>query len=92
MESLPGKGTKFTVLIPALEGEYEPEESGSSALALPRGQERVLVVDDEPLLAEMVKQMLEKLGYDVVSRTSGIEALEAFRHQSIGKTVRTGYH
>jgi len=54
-------------------------------VALPRGQERVLVVDDEPLLAEMVKRMLETQGYDVVSRTSGIEALEAFRHQPAEK-------
>ena len=36
-------------------------------------------------MAELVKQMLEQQGYDVVSRTSGIEALEAFRHQSAEK-------
>ena len=42
---------------------------------------RILVVDDEPLLAEMVQQMLAMLGYDAVFCTGGIEALEAFRNQ-----------
>jgi CheY-like chemotaxis protein/two-component sensor histidine kinase len=84
VESLPGKGTKFTVLMPVVEEDRGPQKV-DPALALPRGQERVLVVDDEPVLAEMVKQMLEELGYDVVSRTSGIESLEALRHQSSEK-------
>jgi PAS domain S-box-containing protein len=84
VESTPGKGTTFTVLIPAMEADYELKQL-EIAVALPRGQERVLVVDDEPLLAEMVKRMLETQGYDVVSRTSGIEALEAFRHQPAEK-------
>jgi CheY-like chemotaxis protein len=67
-----------------MEDDSAPEKVEASG-PLPRGQERVLVVDDEPMLAEMVMQMLEELGYDVVSRTSGIEALEAFRHRSSGK-------
>jgi CheY-like chemotaxis protein len=36
-------------------------------------------VDDEPALAMATKQMLEHLGYEVDYRTSGTEALEAFR-------------
>jgi len=81
VESEPGKGTRFTVLIPALKNEYAPKK-GEAQAALPRGQERVLVVDDEPQLAEIIKQMLERLGYQVDIRTNGIEALEAFRNQS----------
>jgi PAS domain S-box-containing protein len=80
VDSTPGKGTKFTVLIPVLETDYALDKAEAD-IPLPQGRERVLVVDDEPLLADMVKQMLENQGYDVVSRTSGIEALEAFRHQ-----------
>ena len=41
----------------------------------------ILFVDDEPSLAEIGKQLLEKLGYQVVIRTNGMEALEAFRNQ-----------
>ena len=84
VESTPGKGTTFKVLIPALETDHVPEKAGAD-MHLPRGRERVLVVDDEPSMAELVKQMLEQQGYDVVSRTSGIEALEAFRHQPAEK-------
>ena len=41
--------------------------------------ERILYVDDEAALADMGKQMLEYLGYEVVTRTSSVEAVELFR-------------
>ena len=47
VESTPGKGTTFKVLIPALETDHVPEKAGAD-MHLPRGRERVLVVDDEP--------------------------------------------
>jgi CheY-like chemotaxis protein len=45
------------------------------------GSERILFVDDEPPLAELTKQLLERFGYRVTIRTSSIEALELFRSQ-----------
>ena len=41
--------------------------------------ERILLVDDEEANVRMEQQMLERLGYQVTSRTSSIEALEAFK-------------
>jgi CheY-like chemotaxis protein len=84
VESAPGKGATFTLLIPALGTDHEPAKT-EIALPPPRGHERVLVVDDEPLLADTVKQMLEKQGYDVASRTNGEDALDAFRCQAMEK-------
>ena len=84
VESEPGKGTMFTVLIPALKSECAPKKV-EAQIALARGRERVLVVDDEPQLAEIAKQMLEGLGYDVVSLTSGTEALEFLCRQPLEK-------
>ncbi len=84
VESELGDGTKFTVLIPALKSGDAPEKVEAQTL-LPRGQERVLVVDDEPQLAEVVQQMLKSLGYDVVSLTSGMEAVEVLCHQPLEK-------
>ncbi|MBW1855792.1 MAG: response regulator, partial [Deltaproteobacteria bacterium] len=40
---------------------------------------RVLLIDDEEAIVFMGRQMLERLGYHVTTRTSSVEALEAFR-------------
>ena len=43
------------------------------------GTEHILLVDDEKAIIEMEQNMLERLGYKVTSRSSSLEALEAFR-------------
>ena len=78
VESEPGNGTKFHVFLPRVESVEEVAEIEEVALPL-RGKERILFVDDEPGMINMGKQILERLGYEVVARTSSIEALEAFR-------------
>lgn len=75
--SKPGKGTTFHVFLPVV--EHGKVEIDAHLIEPVRGgDERVLFVDDEPLLAELGSSMLEKLGYNVVMRTSSIEAFEAF--------------
>ena len=75
--SEPGKGTIFHVYIPRADGAERAE--APAVQPLPRGSERVLIVDDEPALADIAGRMLSFLGYSVESRTSSIEALELFR-------------
>jgi len=41
--------------------------------------ERILFIDDEGMLAEVGKEILERLGYEVTVRTSSLEALELFK-------------
>ncbi len=82
VESRPGKGTTFQVILPAIERKRVPQRQ--AAAPLPRGRERILVVDDEPALTLAVKKMLERLGYQVECRTNGIEALEVFLHGTTG--------
>jgi CheY-like chemotaxis protein len=77
VDSEPGKGTTFHMYLPRIEMGEVPEALASAPV--PTGSERILLVDDEKTLVEMVKQMLEVLGYKVAGRTSSIEALEAFR-------------
>ncbi len=77
--SIPGKGSIFKVFIPAIERRIYPEERENKSL--PKGTERILFVDDEPVLGKMGKQLLESLGYKVEIRTNRIEALELFRKQ-----------
>ena len=75
--SEPGQGTTFKVYLPVIEKRLEPQVSDVEAV--PTGNERILFIDDEPALAEIGKQTLETLGYDVTTRTGSIEALELFK-------------
>jgi len=78
-ESELGKGTTFWVFLPCLERE-SPMKSIKTE-PLPTGDERILLVDDEKAIIDAIQQMLERLGYQVVARTSSVEALEVFRSQ-----------
>ena len=51
----------------------------SPYIGIPTGHERILFIDDEQALVDIGKQMLEHLGYEVITRTSSIEALELFK-------------
>ena len=76
--SEPGKGSAFHVYLPVTKIPMEKEEMGMEVNVL-TGNERILFVDDEETIIRMVKQMLELRGYHVTSRTSSVEALEAFK-------------
>ncbi len=78
-ESELGKGTTFWVYLPCLERE-SPMKSIETE-PLPTGTEKILLVDDEKAIIDAIQQMLERLGYQVVARTSSVEALEVFRSQ-----------
>ncbi len=47
--------------------------------SLPKGSERILMVDDEQMIADLGTRILGQLGYHVVTRTSAIDAIEVFR-------------
>ena len=78
-KSTHGEGTIFDVYLPELDSGKETLNTHEKK-PLPTGTERILFVDDEPVLIDLTKKMLENLGYTVVTRTSSIEALELFRN------------
>jgi len=82
-ESSPGKGSSFRVRLPVMNTAPMPARVGIASL--PTGRERILVVDDEPMLARATKQMLERLGYEVDWSVNGQEALDLFRRRSEDK-------
>ena len=49
---------------------------------IPSGRERILIVDDEQTLVEIMDRSLKKLGYSVTATTSSNEALECFRERA----------
>ncbi|MBI5443194.1 MAG: PAS domain S-box protein, partial [Deltaproteobacteria bacterium] len=76
--SEPDRGTEFHVYLPKAKGAEEPT-SGPEA-EVPRGTERVLLVDDEEAIVELGRKILEDLGYRVVGTTSSPEAFRLFRN------------
>jgi len=78
-ESEPGHGATFRVFLPAINGEVLPEATPPEPISM--GRECILLVDDEEMLVEMGKTMLERLGYEVITRTSSFEALTAFQNE-----------
>jgi CheY-like chemotaxis protein len=75
--STPNEGTTVEILFPRTASvmQYDTKELND----LPGGNERILFVDDEETLIELGESMLKKLGYQVSTRTSSIEAIEAFK-------------
>ncbi len=77
VDSEPGRGTTFAVLLP----RAEAVERGVAREArdIPRGRERILLVDDEAAIVHSEARLLERLGYQVEAATSSVGALEVFR-------------
>ena len=78
VESVPDKGTEFQVYLPILM-ETKSEQEIDKAISIVGGKERILFVDDEENLVQLGKDMLTHLGYEVVERTSSLEALKLFQ-------------
>ncbi len=79
VESEPGKGSSFSVYFPAIlmtviEKEMEEEKIST-------GNESILLVDDEEIIVEMYKELLQRAGYKVTAETCSRKTLELFRAQ-----------
>jgi len=77
VDSSPGAGTTFQVFL-AVDGRDVPEQTEDEPV-LPAGRERVLIIDDEPSVAEAVKGMLTRGGYVVQTFYDPVEAVKYFR-------------
>jgi CheY-like chemotaxis protein/anti-sigma regulatory factor (Ser/Thr protein kinase) len=78
VDSQLGKGSTFHVYFPVIQENILSQIKETTVF--PKGKERILFIDDEELLTEIGKAMLEKLGYHVTVSSSSLEALAAFQN------------
>ncbi|TSA46724.1 MAG: PAS domain S-box protein [Deltaproteobacteria bacterium] len=76
VESGPGHGTTFTICLPASEKEVVKEKTANGTVT--RGTETILLVDDEKMILEVNRELLEFLGYRVYATGSGQEAIAVY--------------
>jgi signal transduction histidine kinase/CheY-like chemotaxis protein len=76
VESQSGLGSRFVILLPLT--KPQPEDCQPQSQALERqsgGNERILVVDDDPVVRELLVRLLTRNGYQVTAEGSGQQAL-----------------
>ena len=82
VESQLGVGTIFKIYFPVSNDQAMKPSIHESLAGFPHGQETLLIVDDEELIRNMGKRMLEKFGYRVFIAASGREAINILKEQS----------
>jgi PAS domain S-box-containing protein len=71
-----GEGTTFNFYLPAIERKIVDEKELAEDIL--EGSETVLLVDDEDMIIEVGKPILEQIGYNVLIATGGKEALDIY--------------
>ena len=82
VDSEPGRGTTISVFLPLIENISE-DRTHVDGLSLKRGEERILLVDDEDAVLQIVKRILELLGYSVTTTNSGLKAAALFKQKPL---------
>jgi len=73
-----GQGTSFKIYLPVVEAQIK-EIQESLIGPIPTGNERILIVDDDPSIVQLGRKMLKGLGYEVTAFTNSMETLHEFR-------------
>jgi CheY-like chemotaxis protein len=76
-ESARGRGTTFKIFLPISDKPAAEEQQGEQKILL--GSETILLVDDEKMIIEVGAEMLDKMGYEVLTAHRGKEAIEVYK-------------
>jgi two-component system cell cycle sensor histidine kinase/response regulator CckA len=77
VESKKGRGTTFSIYLPASKKQI-PEKKATQG-KIEKGHETLLLVDDEEMILEVSREILETLGYTVIQAQGGKEAIDLYR-------------
>ena len=85
VESEPGRGATFHIYMPRIAGAMETAHSAAARPGILTGTETILLVEDEPGVRQLVREMLHRLGYTILEAGGGPEALRLYdqHHGSI---------
>jgi PAS domain S-box-containing protein len=76
-----GQGTTFTIYLPASVKSIQPEAK-TVAPTVVTGNGTILFVDDEKMIIDVGQELLQELGYDVLTASNGQDAIEIYRQKS----------
>jgi PAS domain S-box-containing protein len=79
VDSEPSKGTVVRIYLPAVQAKEEPKAVKQPKAEIAMGQGSILVIEDDEPLVDLLRQILGRLGYDVLLARSGKEAVELAR-------------
>lgn len=74
-----GKGSTFTVFLPLVEEEEQPNRPPAPSVDLGKGSEVILLVEDEPAVRRAVANGLRRAGYQVLEAGHGVEAMQLWK-------------
>ena len=89
VESEPSKGSVFYIYLPAPDFNEGAVEN-TVPVARHRGSGTIIIMDDEEAIRELMEKMLQGLGYSVVCKNEGSEALKFFKEEIKGNHTIVG--
>ena len=79
VHSTQGKGSRFIILLPKADRRAQSTGKKAQNQFIPIGNERILLIDDDPLMREGIEKALLQLGYAVTPVDNGGDALKRFK-------------